>query len=218
MSVPGSVTGSASPPVADDDARSLARSASGSAVAGDAAAADDAASVARSAGSDADAVPDGAAPPSVAGSVVDDDDGDDDASSAAGSVVVVDEHGVEQRLVDTLRALRALNHGDAAEDVLAGAGIVAYMGYLVKTAKLYGSAINVLGLGIVITLCGVYFLTQRSTGGSSDDKSAGAQIEAAVVAVIEPVLAFSTRSVALVSPEPVIEPPELLSVSEPEPE
>ena len=44
------------------------------------------------------------------------------------------------------------------------------------------------------------------------------RFEAAVVAVIEPVLAFSTRSVALVSPEPVIEPPELLSVSEPEPE
>ena len=44
------------------------------------------------------------------------------------------------------------------------------------------------------------------------------RFDAAVVAVIEPVLAFSTRSVALVSPEPVIEPPELLSVSEPEPE
>ena len=43
------------------------------------------------------------------------------------------------------------------------------------------------------------------------------KFEAAVVAVIEPVLAFSTRSVALVSPEPVIEPPELLSVSGPEP-
>lgn len=37
-------------------------------------------------------------------------------------------------------------------------------------------------LGIVITLCGVYFLTQRSTGGSADDKNASAQIEAAVVA------------------------------------
>ena len=44
------------------------------------------------------------------------------------------------------------------------------------------------------------------------------RFEASVDAVIEPVEAFRTRSVALISPEPVIEPVELFSVSEPEPE
>ena len=54
--------------------------------------------------------------------------------------------------------------------LLAGLGIVGYMGYIVKTAQLYGPAINVLGLGSVITLlsfAGVKSARARSVHGPS---------------------------------------------------